>query len=72
LDVAYFPHVSRARNITMNERDQENPNTRMIPGLLGAGLIRRLGHDDATVAPRSAASVPIMRLIENGAFSRDS
>jgi hypothetical protein len=56
LNVAYFLHVSRVRNTTMNERDQENPNPRVIPGLLGASLIRRRGRNNAAVALRSAAN----------------
>jgi hypothetical protein len=51
VNVAYFLHVSRASGTTMNERDQKNPNTRMIPDLFGASLIRRLGRNDAAVAP---------------------
>jgi hypothetical protein len=50
VNVAYFLQVSRASGTTMNERDQKNPNTRMIPGLFGASLIRRLGRNDAAVA----------------------
>jgi hypothetical protein len=62
VNVAYFLHVSRVRNTTMNERDQEKSNPRVISGLLGASLIRRLGHNDAAVALRRAASVPITEL----------
>jgi hypothetical protein len=62
MNVAYFLHVSRARNTTMNERDQEKSNPRAIPSLLGSILIRHAGRNNAAVALRSAASVSITKL----------